>query len=414
MRMARNHVWIQYRHKWRNNRPWTARTRCTCVAPALLLLTSCFNGPGFWDRRGTIDAVEFSPRGGTIAVGGRYVGTGQFDDHGDVLLYVSKSGCVQNHINLNHRVTMIAFDPTDSYLAVAADVIRSGPLSRDCVSVYSISQHGEPELLHSTGDVSCVDQMMFSPDGRFLVRVAREIVTFIRTDTWQLDRTIDGRYFAAQFNNDGRLLALLKWDQGVTEVWNVQERRRVAEIPGGWPLTLDASGKWWLAFDFRRAAIVFWDIQEQAEDFILPVPGSTCRDIATSEAGQLAAIVSEDRRGLFGKEETSRLCVWDIAARSLSHPPVVDAPFEFSGGLAFLAHGELLAISAYAGAKIRDPRSGRLIKALPEKMGSSLVARDDMVATDTGESIAVWRVDGKNVTLLWEDRWRLHRWSPLE
>jgi hypothetical protein len=384
-------------------------TTCPLVVMAC---GACARGPGFWARRGTIDVVQFSPLERLVAVGGRDVGTEAFDDHGDVKLYASADGQLVQQIALDHRVSDLTFDAEGRLLAIATRVCKEFPY-RDALAVFRIAGNDKPSKIFEVADMPPNTGFAFSPDSRFLITYGREGARVWSTDRWKPKLTVHGRIVGAEFSADSRFLAMVRLEPSrSTEVWDLTQQKKIAEMSCQSTLQLDSFGKWWIYFDATRSAIVFWDVARRAEDFVLDAPVSRCVALATSKDGKLAAIVAETRQSILGPIKTRQLWVWDISTRALLHKSIPLGPY--ARALGFLNEGEVVVVAEGRGPRLLETKSGHVIKKLPFKKGRHVALGKGRLATSTNESIAIWNIEGTSVTLSWEDQWRQHPWSWLE
>ena len=386
--------------------------RHVLCALAILGITGCA-GPGFWARRGAIDAVEFVPGACLLAVAGRDAGTDHYDDHGDVKLYAVTDGTLVCQLPLPHRVNRLALDATGTWLAATSSVLRLDTRHRDALDVFRVSDPRNPVRCFALPDLPCIRGSVFSPDSRFLLVWGQNDVTVWRTGSWTRELTVQGNTRSAAFSVAGDLLAIARWNREVIEVWDLIEHRKITEMPGREPVVLDPSGRWWIYFDPRRCSLVFYLPDKRQEDFALPSPSSTCRGLALSATGALAAVVEEDRDAAASPTARGRVTVWDLRARQKAREFGCEVPYPFSA--AFLNQGARLVIAGGRDPEVFDLGSGTSIGRLRARPTTSrIAAADNWVATHGSESVAVWDVGGSSPKLVWEDRWRCRPWSPLE
>ena len=389
---------------------WTLRNAlCFLVIPETI---GC-SGPGFWARRGTIDAVQFAPGAHLLAVGGRDAGTEQFDDHGDVKLYAASDGELQHQIELEHRVAGLTFDSRGIWLAVTTGVLRRETSYRDALEIFNVSDPRKPIRCFGLPDLPWIRGMAFSPDSRFLAVRGQENVTVWRTASWTPELTVHGKTRSVAFSPAGQLLAVAQWGSEVIEVWDLIEHRKITETPGTDPLLLDPSGRWWIFFDPGRRALVFYRIDERKEDFILTVPGSTCHALALSSNDRVAAIAEEGRGRKVRAWPRNRVVVWDLRTRGRLYDFGRQVPSAFSVG--FLNEGKHLAVAASGAPVVFDLDSGKLLGKLSARPTAlHVVVGGGKVATHSNESVVIWDVRGTSPKVVWQDRWRRLPWSPLE
>ncbi len=371
------------------------------------------SGPGFWARRGAIDAVQFSPDGTLLAVGGRDAGTEPFTDHGDIKLYAPADGRLLHQIALEHRVTGMAFDSTGTWLAVTTSLSREGPDYRDTLHVFAVSDSAKPEECFAVPDSPWLRGLAFSPDSRFLAAWGRDNTIVWRTASWARELTVPGSTRAVAFDTDGTLLAVARWDPERIEVWDVPGRRKIADMPGTGPLLLHPSGRWWVFFDSQRGALAFFGIRQRQEDFVLTVPGSRCHSIALSPDDKLAAIVDEKGEAGVSAPPAGRVIVLDVRTRQIIHE--FGPEFAPASAVTFVNAGRQLAISVGGAPAIVDVDSGHLLGRLSATPTAGYVVTDGTrVATHGSESVAAWNIRDASPRLLWQNRWRRLPWSPLE
>ncbi len=386
----------------------------------ICLLLACCGGchypsVGFWDRRGTIDAVAFLPQADLVAVGGRDVGTDSFSDHGDIKLYRVTDGVLEHQVELPHRISMLASAPKGGLLAAVSSVSRTEGHYRDSLVVFRIADNGPSPPVFEIPDMPGTGIMEFSRDSRHLLVVDAEGVTVWSTRTWTTEIQRAGKYRCAALSADGGCIAVIPWRPGAPiEVWNVREHRKVAELIGSHPLSLDPSGRWWVFPAGARRALVFWNVERQMEEFAVELPGSTCRAFAIAPDGTLAAIIVEERESLFGRTKRAHVYVWTGPAYS-DGGKAIRTPWPRNAySLAFVDGSGMLAVGSGAGVRLYDVGTGQLVQALPARGSLDCGAGQRRLVTSTGESIAVWDVGRASVKLAWQDRWRRHPWSPLE
>jgi WD40 repeat protein/serine/threonine protein kinase len=161
---------------------------------------------------GAVFAVTFNPEGGWLAIGGQ---------HGHVTLVDWKTG-EQVHRVLGHQgvVSALAFDPKGELLASAGLEDRTVKLWR----LQKLLSGSEKNSLTLAGPPLLGD-LAFSPDGRRLAGISRDLVKMWDSTTGQEVLTLRGapqRYWDPAFNPriafsaDGVLLAGTNWNESIS------------------------------------------------------------------------------------------------------------------------------------------------------------------------------------------------------
>lgn len=94
-----------------------------------------------------------------------------------------------------------------------------------------------------------VEDVQFSPDGRFLAVAEGEAVRIFEVASWDQVASVshDGFVLSAKFTPDGRRLVSGSWD-GTISVWDVGTWEALRRIEVGWQVNdvgLDPEGAWW-------------------------------------------------------------------------------------------------------------------------------------------------------------------------
>ncbi|MCH7814365.1 MAG: hypothetical protein IID40_10140, partial [Planctomycetes bacterium] len=129
----------------------SAASRVVMIAlgvPALLASPFACGSGEFWNRRGTIDVVVFDPTDRLIAIGGRDVGTGSYDDHGDVKIRDAHTGELRGTIATPYRVCDLAWSADASVIVVGTRSSHGGGKPGWTIYVFRVPPDGDPTKIH--------------------------------------------------------------------------------------------------------------------------------------------------------------------------------------------------------------------------------------------------------------------------
>jgi WD40 repeat protein len=212
------------------------------AALAIVPVYSCYwlmgGGRSFWDLRGTIDVVTFDPLARWVALGGRDVGTAQYQDRGDVKLCDVKTGSVRHVIVLPRRPWDMAVNRDGTLLAAYSAVTGS----RYDVEVFAIPPDGTPASVH-TQALGFSSQDAFGFVGRYLVCAGGKKLALLNTLDWTVSAKVScytsrpvfdpsSERIALGQEINGRL-AVLSWQLGGEPTRVDDARVPLAFLPDG-------------------------------------------------------------------------------------------------------------------------------------------------------------------------------------
>ena len=163
-----------------------------------------------------VTAVAYSPKGDRVAFGWA----------GEVHVFLD-SGEVRGRLKLEGRVTALAFDPNEHWLAVAhGEAGKSGQIA--------LAPRGPKNAVAFTAHKDAIYALAFSPDGKTLATAGYDRVIHL----WDVDdkeakraprltlKDHSDAVYGLAFHPDGKLLASVSADRAV-KVWDVATGKRL-------------------------------------------------------------------------------------------------------------------------------------------------------------------------------------------
>ncbi|MCH8150564.1 MAG: hypothetical protein IH987_21740 [Planctomycetes bacterium] len=328
--------------------------------------------------------------------------------------YSTAKGTIPLVITLSSRVRDLSVDPSGSLIAIVARGNRSPKKATVLLTVHRIVRGKRATLVHDGGEMPGIGGLEFSKDSRYLLVRHRQEVVILGTDEWGPQLAIPEMTRHAEFSSDAQFVLVVPRDsRNRAAVWNIAERRRIAEIPATTPVAQLASLNGWILHDHSKNALVFWSADKAGIEFTLDLPaGMVCRVLAADKNNTLAAFVRSAKPNVFGNYR-SRILIWDLNTRALLHELKTGITFVMS--MQFLESGSILGIAGTnSGVRLVNVHSGGVLAKISRFTGYHLIACDSMFATWTNESVALWDMNGLSPVLVWEDRWRAKPFSWLE
>src|SRR5262249_6077634 len=144
-----------------------------------------------------------------------------------------------------------------------------------------------------------LQEVVFSPDGKFLAGSFSELVVVYETATFQRHLFVRGDSpYRIRFSPDSRLLAIPDLNLGVVRLWNLLANREVAVLrhPGGGApgfVAFSADGQTLITADNRRLHV--WNLAGSGEKRVLSGHDGGVAAVAFSPDGRLLASGGKDR-----------------------------------------------------------------------------------------------------------------------
>ncbi len=347
---------FEWRYLWRLSRDerinsWQAHSnavRSLAVSPDNRLLASAsFDGEGkLWDTRSwrclatfpQADALLFSPEGDLLFAAGNRA---QIDIWNTRTLQKEWSFNTGEPLAASQPTVRIAVSPTEPILAFSPDGSFFG--GAGSVRLYDYRARKDLGRLNKSGD-----RMVFSQDGRTLVTGSGDNqihVWDVASQKKIRSLGLIGGVSSLALSPDGRLLATTEFWLPRIRLWDLENGRELASIPGHetmiWQVAFSPDGRL-LASGSSDQTVRLWDAQQRR--LVKRLVGHT------SEVWSLA--FSRDGQRLFSGGKDLTISVWPTAfpiervsapvANTSRSPPI------------FSPDGALLATAAEPGEQVRD------------------------------------------------------------
>ncbi|MCP4246073.1 MAG: WD40 repeat domain-containing protein [bacterium] len=382
--------------------------------PALLASPFACKSGEFWNRRGTIDVVMFDPTGRLIAIGGRDVGTGSYDDHGDVKIRDAYTGELQGAIAVPRRVYDLAWSADASVIVLGTRSSRVVGKPEWTIYVFRVPPDGDPAKIHEES-FQFVPKRGFTFVGDVFVVAGEDQAWLWDAKTWKVTGRLPGviEAFATDGHRGGGVLATVDEVERKVRLWGAPQLNPRAKFSGRAPVGENANLLVYKAATSDELLLR----QLSTNKLLLTLPESAGPWIDCEIALSGALVVAWSEEGL--------VRLWDITPAGASARASITAP-RVLRCLPPVQPDTLIAITKEKTLhQVRPDGSSRPVKTDPggvELWGlttamllrrfreSEAAQSSNLLATyfsAGGERVYVWDIsDPGNPQLVWRDRWR--------